>query len=62
MLRKAQNMCFGDVLRMELNVALNRVGDQDFALGVEKVLMRKNVYGNYEQRSNPGFGDAISEQ
>lgn len=44
MLRKAQNMCFGEVLKMELNVALNRVKDQDFALGVEKVLMRPNAY------------------
>ena len=40
MLRQARNMCFGQVLKMELNVALNKVMDEDFELGVKQVLMK----------------------
>jgi hypothetical protein len=35
MLRQARNKCFGEVLKMELNVALNKVMDKDFELGVQ---------------------------
>ena len=34
MLREAKNMAYGEVLKMEMNVALNKVGDSDFQLGV----------------------------
>lgn len=55
-------MCFGEILKMELNVALNRVKDADFELGVQKVLQRPNVYGEYEKRGgNPGFQKGASE-
>ena len=56
MLRKAQSMCFGEILKMELNVPLNRVKDADFELGVKKVLQRTNVYEEFNKRGgNPGF-------
>jgi hypothetical protein len=42
MLRKAQNMDYGQVLRMELNASLNKVKDSDFEYGVSKVLLQKN--------------------
>lgn len=34
MIRKARNLAYGETLAMELNVALNKVGDSDFQLGV----------------------------
>jgi hypothetical protein len=34
MVRKAKNLGYGEILKMELNVALNKVGDSDFELGV----------------------------
>jgi hypothetical protein len=34
MVRIAKNMCFRDALNMELNVALNKIMDSDFKLGV----------------------------
>lgn len=40
MLRKAKNMAYGEVLKMELNVALNKVADSDFETGVREVLMK----------------------
>ena len=55
MIRKAKNMCFRDVLNMELNVALNKVYDSDFKIGVENILMKPNNYGKHIARSNPGF-------
>jgi|TARA_B110000285_G_C15086946_1_gene596762 enoyl-CoA hydratase len=30
MLRKAKNLAYGETLKMEMNVALNKVGDADF--------------------------------
>jgi hypothetical protein len=38
MLRKAKNMDYGQILRMEHNVALNKVRDSDFDLGVKQVI------------------------
>ena len=40
MLRKSKNLGYGEILKMELNVALNKVDDADFALGVKEVLMK----------------------
>lgn len=62
MLRKAQNMCFGEVLKMELNVALNKVMDSDFEIGVKNVLMKPNAYNNIDKRANPGFSMDVSDE
>ena len=40
MLRKAQNLGYGEIMKMELNVALNKANDPDFELGVKEVLMK----------------------
>jgi len=40
MLRQAQNMDYGQVLKMELNVAMNKIADPDFELGVKEVLLK----------------------
>jgi hypothetical protein len=40
MIRKAKNLAYGEALGMELNVALNKVNDTDFKLGVEEILMK----------------------
>lgn len=54
-------MCFGEILKMELNVALNKVKDDDFALGVQQVLMKPNVYSDHAKRANPGFSTDVSD-
>ena len=33
-------MGFGEIMKMELNVALNKTDDADFELGVKEVLMK----------------------
>ena len=45
-------MPYGEVLKMELNVALNKVADSDFELGVKEVLMKPP---NAKVKKNPGF-------
>lgn len=40
MVRKAKNMAYGEILTMEMNVALNKVKDSDFELGVKEILMK----------------------
>ena len=62
MLREARNMCFGEVLKMELNVALNKVMDSDFELGVKQVLMKPNAYAEHHKRANPGFSTDVSDE
>ena len=52
MLRKARNMSYGEVLKMELNASLNKVNDKDFELGVTNVLMTprdKQVYAGFDR-------------
>ena len=34
MIRNSENMAYGEILKMEMNVALNKIGDKDFDLGV----------------------------
>ena len=34
MIRNSKNMAYGEILKMEMNVALNKIGDKDFDLGV----------------------------
>ena len=55
MLRKAQNMAYGEILKMELNVALNKVGDPDFELGVKEILMKPMRTSRFNAIKNPGF-------
>ena len=38
MVRKAKNLCYGEAIKMESNVALNKINDTDFKIGVERVL------------------------
>ena len=58
MIREAKNKCFGDVLRMEMNVALNKIEDEDFALGVSNILLKPS---RMSQPENPGFDRNVSE-
>lgn len=41
MLHRASNLDYTGCMQMELNVALNRIKDTDFTLGVDKVLKSK---------------------
>jgi len=65
MIRKATNMCYGDTLKMEQNVAFNMMNDPELEIGVKKVLgvpyfkAEKTPEGN---RLNPGFASSISDQ
>jgi len=58
MIRKAINMDYGQVLKMELNVALNIINDKDFELGVKEVLMKPSV--SFTSPKNPGFSKKVS--
>ena len=62
MLRRARNMCFGDILRMEANVALNKMQDGDFALGMREVLQKPSNHGKHIKRENPGFSKQVTEE
>jgi hypothetical protein len=57
MMHRAQNLDYTGCMEMEVRVAVNRVSDPDFALGVEKVLKTKTPYvdGKAAKRTNPGF-------
>lgn len=62
MIREAQNMDYGQVMKMELNVALNKVKDADFDLGVKRVLMKPIKGGRVAPRpKNPGFKMKVSD-
>lgn len=62
MLRKARNLCYGEILKMELNVALNKVADADFDLGVQAILMKPTRVSRFNALRNPGFKKRVSEQ
>lgn len=55
MQRKASNMGYGEILQMELNVALNKANDADFELGVKEILMKPARTSRLGARPNPGF-------
>ena len=65
MLRKAQNLGYGEIMKMELNVALNKANDADFELGVKEVLMktrpRTQSGGRLGARPNPGFDKDVTD-
>lgn len=56
MMRRARNMAYGEVLKMELNASLNKLNDSDFDIGVQKVLMKPN-----RPKANPGFQKEVSD-
>jgi len=45
MLREAKNLDYKGCLTMELNVAFNRIQDDDFDLGVKSVIMTRKEKG-----------------
>lgn len=55
MMRRAANLDYTGCMQMELNVALNRIKDTDFALGVDKVL------GSNRKTKAPKFAKPASE-
>jgi len=63
MIRKAKNLCYGETLKMEQNVAFNMMKDREFEFGVQEVLGKpykmapKTAEGN---RLNPGFQKEVS--
>ena len=61
MIRNAQNMDYGQVLKMEMNVALNKTGDEDFELGVSEILMKPQNASRLHSRPNPGFKKEVSD-
>ena len=61
MLRKSKNLAYGEILKMELNVALNKVEDSDFELGVKEVLMKPTKVSRLGMRPNPGFKTLVSD-
>lgn len=58
MVREARNMDYGEVLKMELNVALNKAKDSETAFGVKNVLLKPSS----SKIENPGFSAQISSQ
>jgi hypothetical protein len=54
MMRNARNLDYEGCLKMELNVAFNKIQDADFDLGVAKVLMTPKPKGA-KSHKNPGF-------
>lgn len=62
MLRNAKNMAYGEILKMELNVALNKVKDSEFELGVKEVLQKPSKTGRLGFRPNPGFKKEVSDK
>lgn len=57
LVRDARSLDFKGALKNEVNVALNKIGDQEFELGVQEVLLTKNQ----QRRGNPGFAKEVSE-
>lgn len=61
MLRQSKNMAYGEILKMEMNVALNKTQDSDFELGVKEVLMKPTKVSRLGMRPNPGFKTEVSD-
>lgn len=57
LLRDARSLDFKGALKNEINVALNKIADKEFDLGVSEVLLRPNQ----QRRSNPGFASSVSQ-
>jgi hypothetical protein len=61
MLRNANNMDYEQCLKMELNVAFNKIQDADFDLGVAKILMSPKPKGA-KGHADPGFEKKINDR
>lgn len=59
MIRDAKNMDFKGALQNEINVALNKIQDKEFDLGISEVLLKPHQQGS-SQPANPGFSKKIS--
>lgn len=57
MIREAKNLDFKGVLKNEINVALNKIQDKEFDLGVSEVLLKPHTPAT---PVNPGFAKNIS--
>ena len=56
MIRMARNLCYKGCLENEINVALNKIQDKEFDLGVKEVLLKPGKHG-----TSPKFDRNISE-
>lgn len=57
MLRKAKNMSYGEVLKMEQNVSLNKIKDAEFDSGVSEILMKPR-----NNKGKPQFEKDVTDQ
>ena len=57
MVREAKNLDYKGALRSEINVALNKIQDKEFDLGVSEVLMKPRT-----EAVNPGFAKNVSAE
>jgi len=57
MIRKSKNLAYGEILDMEKNVAMNKLKDKDFELGVREILMKPSKRG----QGNPGFSADVPD-
>lgn len=55
MLRQARNLDYKGCLELEINVALNKIQDKEFDLGISEVAMKPGKYG-----SSPEFRKNIT--
>lgn len=60
MLRQAKNLDYKGCLQLELNVAFNRLKDDDFDLGVKQVLMTPKQKGS-KHKKRPDWAPAFKE-
>jgi len=50
-------MAYGEIMRMEMNVSMNKIKDEDFKLGVNEVLLKPSKQG----LKNPGYNSDVPE-
>lgn len=62
MLREATNLDFKGALMNEINVALNKIQDKEFDLGVSEILLKPRQPGSGPHHANPGFSKNVSAQ
>lgn len=58
MIRDARNLDFKGALQNEINVALNKIQDSEFDLGISEVLLKPR--GVTSSPHNPGFASSVS--
>ncbi len=60
MIRDAKNLDFKGALQNEINVALNKIQDKEFDLGISEILLKPHKQGVH-QSGNPGFAKKVSD-